>query len=179
MDIRSERELVRRIRYEPDHDKKWLLWAYHVATHSPDPSTHNGAVVVDHTGEKIASACNDMTDGVEAIAERLERPAKYLWIEHAERAALHKAHLLSRRRVHKIYSPWAACADCARAISASGIKFMVRHKEAMEMAGELGGRWTESVRVGDEILRANQVRIVEWSGVLGVEVLRDGKVVGL
>jgi dCMP deaminase len=121
MDLKIDREMLRR--------------AYVAAQESPDPSTQNGAVIpiVDY-GETIdehsflIEACNTFPRGVKALSERLERPLKYNYIEHAERNAVFTAHrsgfTLSRAT---LYCPWFACADCARAIIQSGLKSVVGH----------------------------------------------------
>jgi dCMP deaminase len=51
------------------------------------------------------------------MEERHKRPAKYRWIEHAERNAIYEA--ASEGRATKggtMYLPWYPCSDCARGI---------------------------------------------------------------
>jgi dCMP deaminase len=63
------------------------------------------------------------------IESRHDKPAKYLWTEHAERNAIYG---VARRggpalQGSAIYVPWFPCADCARAIIQSGISQVVAY----------------------------------------------------
>jgi len=51
---------------------------------------------------------------------------------------------------------WAACAPCARMIARSGIKRLVR------LPLPQTARWKSSIEAGDEILRENQIEIIEY-----------------
>ena len=56
------------------------------------------------------------------MPERLERPAKYLWIEHAERNAIcNAARAGTATEGCTIYVEIMPCMDCARAIVQAGI----------------------------------------------------------
>lgn len=158
-----------------------LTKAYERALGSPDPSTQNGALIVSevmvggHIGfEILAGGCNEFTKGLEVTPERLERPLKYTFIEHAERNAVFNAASLGVNCTEKtMVCPWAACAECARAVVASGIGKLVRHKQASERSP---ARWLESIALADEILLAGGVTIVEYDGVLHEDKTVVGKV---
>ncbi|NDG19406.1 MAG: hypothetical protein EB117_14190, partial [Betaproteobacteria bacterium] len=100
------------MRIEHYSDVDWLRLAFRTAAeHSEDNSTQNGAVVVPQRGY-VMSAANRFPDGVQA---RYSVPAKYDFIEHAERAAIYSA---ARAGVATLggalYCCWFACPDCAR-----------------------------------------------------------------
>ena len=154
--------------------------AYEVASKSPDPSTQCGALIgqerrtqITLNGEDVfitifdiqAMACNTFTSGVEATPERLVRPLKYDFVEHAERGAVYDA---ARKGVRcaglTMVAPWAACTECARSLVASGISRLVRHKQASDRSPE---RWIDSIKQADEILDAGGVEIVDYDGSLG------------
>lgn len=122
---------------------------------SVDPSVQNGAVICTVDGQ-WAGGFNGQRLHPHQAPERWERPDKYLWVEHAERAAIYQAAkdgLVLRGAT--MWCPWAACADCARAISYTGIKRLIRFP-----MGSTEG-WDQSVEVGDMILSEAGVEIVE------------------
>jgi deoxycytidylate deaminase len=139
-----------------------LREAYALALDSPGPSTQNAAITFGAFGVEIGSGVNTFTHGMEVTDDLLERPKKYTFIEHAERNALFDTLKNRGGRPHTMVAPWAACADCARAIVQSGVKFLVRHVRDDET-----GRWGQSIEDGDTILRAGGVDIIEFHGPLG------------
>lgn len=140
---------------------EWLRVAYAIALSSPDPSTQNGAVVLNEDGLRIGSGCNEFTLGMSVTPDLLERPKKYTYIEHAERNALYNALKFATDPPDTIVVPWAACADCARAIVQTGVKTLIRHAR--------GGneRWNQSIEDGDIMMHAAGVNIVEYEKPLG------------
>ena len=79
---------------EPTIEDKWrsrMLRAYQIAVHSPDPSTQNGAILINQKGNIVSEAWNAFPAGVKYSPERWERPLKYKIIEHAERNAIFQA----------------------------------------------------------------------------------------
>lgn len=156
------------------HYEDMLRRAYFEATASPDPSTQNGAIVLDNNGVIIGAGCNTFTKGVTVTSDLLERPKKYAFIEHAERSALFMAATLWTQGGHKphtLAAAWASCADCARAIVGMGVKVLVRHVREDDE-----GRWNESIEWGDQILKAAGVEIVDVHANLGcAPVLFNGK----
>jgi dCMP deaminase len=153
-----------------------LVVAYRYATKSPDPSTQNGAVLRTRAGRlyKTTAACNDFPKGLSIVAERLQRPLKYSFIEHAERNAIYAAARLGLWADGlEMVATWAACADCARAIVQAGIVRLIRHNPPIDGAV---ARWFASIDVGDVILREGGVAIVDVLDRLpdAPPVLRDG-----
>lgn len=154
-----------------------LRYAYEIARDSPDPSTQNGAFIRDEYGPLFSTfASNTFTDGVAMNNERWERPAKYSFVEHAERGAIYKA---ARRGIRteglEMVAAWAACADCARAVVQAGIVRLIRHNPPNRDEG--AERWLASIEIGDTIMREGGVEIVDVTDALSDApvVLRDGK----
>lgn len=130
----------------------------HAAT-SLDPSTQNAAVLIDRNGRICVATLtkNDFPYGIADRAERWERPLKYSYIEHAERASLYAAaHRGIPTWQTTLVCPWAPCADCARAVILSGVRRLVRRGN-LEDTNE---RWHASVAIGDELLIEAGVEIV-------------------
>lgn len=149
--------------------------ALHEACHSPDPSTQNGAVTM-RDGRLVSAGANTFTMGTWKDLEVTPREEKYLYVEHAERMALFRA-ARQGEKVDTLVAPWAACAECARAIVASGVKTLVR----IPLGGDPdpSTRWGASIIVGDEIMRNGGVTIIEYDspdGYGGVQLRRDHKV---
>lgn len=101
-----------------------------VASWSKDPSTQTGAVVVGPDREIRATGYNGLVRGVDDNKpERLERPTKYDFFEHAERNAIYNACLTGTSlKGCVLYATHAPCTDCCRAIIQAGIKMVVTHQ---------------------------------------------------
>ncbi len=68
---------------------EYLKEAYKfAAANSTDQSTQIGAILVDGSGIPVAWGANHFPKGVEETYERLQRPAKYLYVAHAELEAI-------------------------------------------------------------------------------------------
>ena len=111
-------------------NKRFMELAFLVASWSKDPSTKTGAVIVGPDKEIRATVYNGLVRGVnDDIPERLERPTKYDFFEHAERNALYNACLTGVQvKGCTMYATHAPCVDCARAIIQSGIKTVITNK---------------------------------------------------
>ena len=109
---------------------RFLAVADLVATWSKDPSTKTGAVVVGPDKEIRATGYNGLVRGVnDDVAERMERPTKYDFFEHAERNAIYNACLTGTSlRGCTIFFFFFPCTDCARAIIQAGIKEVVTYE---------------------------------------------------
>ena len=112
---------------------RFLELAELIATWSKDPSTKTGAVVVGPNKEIRATGYNGLVRGVrDDIPERMERPTKYDFFEHAERNAIYNACLTGTSlNGCTIYCTLTPCTDCARAIIQAGIKTVVTYEFAM------------------------------------------------
>lgn len=104
--------------------RKYLDDAISFAQHSKDSSTKVGAVIVGATGEVRSVGWNGAPRGSDADEDdqRLQRPEKYFWMEHAERNAIYNAARcgtpLHGSHLVVTHPP---CMDCARAIVQSGV----------------------------------------------------------
>jgi dCMP deaminase len=153
------------------NDEDFLRLAFKTAAvWSDDRSTQNGAVLVPLNGRRIAVA-NHFPAGVEP---RLARPAKYQFIEHAERAAIYAAARAGTATAWAtLYCCWFACPDCARAIVEAGIREVVGHATPW---AQTPVRWASEVATGEQILREGGVAVRRLAAPLGVKILFDGEV---
>lgn len=108
-------------------DRRFIELAAHVATWSKDRSRKIGCVLVGPHRDVRAIGYNGFPRGVDdEIEARHERPAKYLWTEHAERNAIYNAARVGVPLAGcTAYMPWYPCMDCARAIVQCGIATVV------------------------------------------------------
>jgi dCMP deaminase len=146
------------------------------ALDSPDPSTQVGVVIYSPGIRRlISSACNTFPHGLEVTPERLERPLKYTFIEHAERNAVYS---LVNRSVAKpidavMAGTWVACTDCARAIVQSGIRTVIRHNNISDHTPD---HWRESIDQADEIMGSAGVDVIDFRGPIQAEpILHNGQ----
>jgi dCMP deaminase len=139
-----------------DWDNRFMELARHIATWSKDQSRQVGCVIVDPHNIVRAVGFNGFPRGLNDDDEsRHQRPAKYLWTEHAERNAIYSA---ARSGVPlagtRMYLPWFPCVDCARAIVQAGIV------ELYVLIPDLSDpQWGESFIVAKEMLDEAGVRI--------------------
>ncbi len=143
-----------------NNNVKFLRAALGQAWGSPDPSTQNGAVIVATNGAIMGVGCNEFPEGVKSTEERLTRPLKYSFVEHAERNAIYDAGMIIDSDV--MYALWAACADCARGIIQSGIRTLYTHSFYANGGVDLKDRknWGESIQVAFEMFEEAGVEVV-------------------
>jgi dCMP deaminase len=117
----------------PSWDAYYLSICGNVASRSKDPNTQIGCVIVGSAREIRSTGYNSFPRGIrDNIPERLERPAKYLWMEHAERNAIYNAARAGTSTEGcSIYVEIMPCMDCARAIVQAGIGEVVISRERM------------------------------------------------
>lgn len=146
----------------------------YASLHSDDPRTKNGAVLVAGTGEWIAAA-NSLPVGVTRDPERLEPPAKYRFIEHAERGVIFRAAKLGMlTEGSRIYCPWFACTDCARAIICAGVQQIVG---VAKLRNETPERWESEILLAEQMLREAGVGMLWITDAIGETVQFDGRLV--
>ena len=112
-----------------------------IATWSKDPNTKTGAIVVGPDREIRATGYNGLVRGVnDDIPERMERPTKYDFFEHAERNAVYNACLTGTSlKGCVLYATHPPCTDCARAIIQAGIKMVVTNRLPEDPNAPAGG----------------------------------------
>lgn len=107
-------------------DATFLGLAERFAKRSKDPSTKVGCVIVGPDREVRSMGYNGLPRGVEDLAERMERPAKYLWTSHAEENAVAQAARIGvSLKGCTAYATHFPCARCARALIQAGIVAVV------------------------------------------------------
>ncbi len=104
-----------------------------LALRSKDPATQIGCVVVGPAHEIRSTGYNSFPRGIhDTVPERLERPEKYLWIEHAERNAIYNAARAGTALEGcTVYVEVTPCMDCARAIVQAGIARVIVDADRM------------------------------------------------
>lgn len=130
-------------------DAHFLREAYAQAALSPDPSTQNGAVLVNGRGEIIGRGHNRFAAGVAATPGRLAvRAQKYPRTLHAEEGAIWDA-VRDGRNIEgaTLYVGWFCCAHCAIAILESGIGKVVGHADHPGVVDQ-HGQWKALVEIG-------------------------------
>jgi dCMP deaminase len=123
-----------------------------------DPRTAVGCVIFFPENEVTVTGSNSVPAPLEILPgdERLLAPAKYLWIEHAERAAIYRAArqgLSTYGATLYVYGGFP-CADCARAIIASGIATVWYHVGDSEV-----GHWEEHYEVSRRLFEKANVSV--------------------
>lgn len=147
--------------------REWLAFCYLEAVKSPDPSTQNAACLIGPDGKlwPCLADVNRPTDKWFMSAEDWERPRKYSLLGHAERNCLYLAASMGIMTYGcMMVACWASCSDCAIAIVECGITRLIRHKR------DTCARWDDSIFLGDEIMIANGVEIVEVVGSLSAHI---------
>ena len=118
----------------PDWDRYYLDIRKVVAARSKDPNTQIGCVIIGPAREIRTTGYNSFPRGIrDDVPERMVRPAKYLWIEHAERNAIcNAARCGTPLEGCTIYVEIMPCMDCGRAIVQAGIREVVVSAERMK-----------------------------------------------
>jgi dCMP deaminase len=118
----------------PNWDEYYLDICKVVGRRSKDPNTQLGCIIVGPAHEIRSTGYNSFPRGInDNVPERLVRPTKYLWIEHAERNAIcNAARAGTATDKCTIYVEIMPCMDCARAIVQAGIVEVVISAERMK-----------------------------------------------
>ena len=109
-----------------DRQRKWDLrfldQAYSISLWSKDRSTKTGSVIV-RDNRILTTGYNGFPPGCDdEVPERHERPAKYLWTEHAEGNAMFQAARFGiSLEGATMYNTFPPCAPCTRGIVMCGI----------------------------------------------------------
>jgi dCMP deaminase len=113
----------------PDHwHMRFLDLADRIATWSKDPSRGVGAVIVSPSRQVVSTGFNGLPRKVADHPERLERPAKYDLICHAELNAIVQCacNAVSPEGC-TLYSSFSPCVQCSLAIIQSGVAEVVTY----------------------------------------------------
>ena len=141
---------------------RFLELATLVSTWSKDPSTKTGAVVVGPDKEIRATGYNGFVRGVEDdVPERLERPTKYDFFEHAERNAIYNACLIGTQlKGCTIYCTLTPCTDCARAIIQAGIKEVITYEYKTDV-NDPKNTWRDKLSYSAQMFNEAGIKYVE------------------
>ena len=157
-------------------DLAYLRIAYQLAERfSTDPSTQNGAILVNQQGEIVALGTNHFPRGVEESPERWAHPKKYSYVEHAERGVLFDALRQGIKTLGlTMYCPWFACDNCARAIIEAGIKRVIGHQTPNDWTPD---RWKASIAEALTMLKEGGVETRWVKGLIGgVDIRFNGEI---
>jgi dCMP deaminase len=140
----------------------------HGAAFSHDERTQVGAVLV--TRRQMLYAANIVPPGV----ARNPEADKYAIIEHAERAVIYKAAAAGVPTAGaKLYAPWFACPDCARAIILAGIVEVVG---LASLAAATPERWRQKIADATRMLEQAGVSTRWLAGAVGAKIIFNGEV---
>ena len=141
--------------------RRFMEMAFLVASWSKDPSTKTGAIVVGPDREIRATGYNGLVRGVkDDIPERMERPTKYDFFEHAERNAVYNACLTGTSlRGCTIYCTLTPCTDCARAIIQAGIKTVVTYEFKLD-DNDPKNTWRDKLNYSAEMFKEAGVNYI-------------------
>lgn len=160
-----------------NRDRDMLRLAYkHANEVSPDPSTKNGAVLVDTLSGSLIFGVNKFPPGIAETESRLiNKSTKYRLIVHAENSAIFNA-AKHGRIVYgaTLYCPFYACSECAKAIIQSGIRRVVGHAQLMALASE-HTTWVQSIIYAWDMLHEAEVRCDLYDGSIGLTTRFNGK----
>ncbi|WP_342361599.1 deoxycytidylate deaminase [Terrarubrum flagellatum] len=131
--------------------------ARQAAAESPNRVRQVGVVVETKNGARVV-ACNTFPDGVRDIEERHAGDGRFIWMEHAERNAIHQAArdglALGGATMTTTLYP---CIDCARAIVQSGVKLLRTPEPDFNEP-----TWGEAFRISRVILEEGGVNFEPW-----------------
>ena len=137
------------------NEQYFLNIANEISLKSPDLNTKVGCVLKTSNGN-IIKACNDFPKGIKITDDRLKRPEKYKWIEHAERNAI----LIAAKQGLSLdnstmYLNWYPCIECARSIIQCGISKLVCEKQP-DYNDE---RWGEQFKTVTQMLYEGDINV--------------------
>lgn len=157
--------------------KKMLTAAYEYANEtSPDPSTKNGAILVDKYHRILTYGVNRFPRGVAETESRLtDKETKYRLVVHAENGAIFNA-ARHGKAVHgsTLYCPFYACSECAKAIIQGGVIRVVGHAQLMALASE-HTTWVKSIVDAWDMLHEAGVECDLYDGEIGLTTRFNGK----
>lgn len=165
----SLKEMPTRIEW----DDFFMTMVYLVAAKSKDPDTHIGAVVIGPDKEIRTTGYNGLPRWTrDDVPERMKRPEKYLWFEHAERNAIYNATLMGVSLKNcKMYTNGVPCANCARGVIQSGIKEVIVDVVWDGLHKADGDVWSEEAKRSMQMFKEAGVKVRFWNG-MPVQIVR-------
>jgi len=139
-----------------DFVDRLLEQAIAAATASPNGIRKVGVVLVTADRSTEIAGCNTFPPGISNLPERVVGDNRFIWLEHAERAAIFEA---ARRGVATdgglLVSTYFPCTDCARAIIQAGVRTVAAPRPEFD-----DPVWGESFRTSAAILAEGAVEVV-------------------
>ena len=134
---------------------------YAATSQSHDPDTQVGAVARTVSGTWLVAG-NRLPEGIAYDPALCERPAKYQWLEHAERALVYRAAAVGVSLAGAtMYLSWYPCVDCARALVAVGFKRVYCQSPDFDHP-----RWGDEFKVAQAVLAAGGLEVRELEEAL-------------
>ena len=142
-----------------DWNKRFIEFTEYISKWSKDKNTGVGAAIVDSDNRIVSVGYNGFPSGLnDKIDSRHERPAKYLYTEHAERNAIYNAARIGvKTKDCKMFLMWFPCPDCARAIIQCGITELICKKPDFT-----DKRWGDGFKVSLEMLEECKLKITYY-----------------
>jgi len=161
-------ELSQFLKEDPDAwwvDRMYLQEAWESAIYSISPRTQVGAVLVVPKVGVLMKSWNRIPDRL--VRCGYPKTSDFSCGEHAERSVIYRM-LENGMPVAgmTMYTTWASCAECARAMIYFGIERVVTLRRLVEATPP---RWETSIRQGLEMLHDSGIHLVGWNGDLGVD----------
>lgn len=132
--------------------------AQEVRQFSHDEQTQVGCVLILDQYETVIKATNMIPKGIKYSPDRLIKPEKFNWIEHAERLAIYEAVKLglSTNKATMIVT-YYPCSTCARAIVACGIS-----KLYVVEPDWLCPKWGKDFAIAKQMFSEAKVEVEFW-----------------
>lgn len=145
-------------------DSEYLHICERLHSRSHDPHRQVGAIIVDAQGVIISEGTNATPDvlglsNIDSLNEiRTDPKWKYFVLEHAERNAISAAVRKSRSLENTtMYVTLYPCADCARAIAASGISRLVVPRSSGDL--ERDKKWHDHYQYAQKIFSLAGIKV--------------------
>lgn len=103
--------------------KEFMDVARSIAKMSKDPKTKVGCVIVDNQNHILSTGYNGFPPGVEEPYPVWHSKTKYDYVIHAEANALIHGNNI-RDKAYKMYCTMFPCAECAKLICSTNIKYL-------------------------------------------------------
>lgn len=133
-------------------DEYGLKLAFTVAGKSKDPSTQCGCVILGPDHEVRTTGYNGLPRGVKYTEERITRPEKSYWMNHAEENAITNAARMGTALLGcTAYVTAEPCHVCSKSLINAGIKRIVFPEGHDLQEGERNDRWEPSLKRAREM----------------------------
>jgi len=147
----------------PNWDTYFMNMLGPISSRSKDPNTQVGCVIVGNCNQILSTGYNSLPFGVEATPERLERPEKYLWIEHGDRNAIYlAARSGTRLEGARMYLTGLPCMDCARGIIQAGLVEVIIDHENQEKWALTTPKYRPDFQRVETLLCEAGVKLTRW-----------------